>query len=365
MPAMSQHPACSRVSVWTAALCALQLMASAPARACSCRVTTAVLWPTAGTSVSADTAIVIEAAPGSAFASYDVTLRGPDGKALELKEAQRLPRTFSCDGELVFLRPEPELKPGMKYEVTIKTEESNTKLVKFATRESSERPKAAAKPDITYLHVAEHPECEGGACYPVAEVRVELEHALHELTWLLIRSGAESSQVNRWEFSPDAWLRIPFGDPADKPEEPERVVQLSVPLPPEDPCVDIAIYGIDGSALYEERRCQPDRCAVHQNRQATSCGEPARTGLDATRLSPASCDDPPVFEDHLDFAYPKFDAGTQDAREQDEHEPVRLRTRPAPTCHVAPLSAASSAPWARALIACVGLLLLRRRQRWS
>jgi hypothetical protein len=358
MSAMSQHP-CKYL--WLAVLCTLPLMAATPAYACWCRPLGEVLWPTAGSDVSADTAIVIEARPDITEPNpYDVTLRGPDGKEIALEEMRRLPRTFSCNGDIVFLRPESELRPGMKYEVTMKKQDTE-ELVKFSTREKSRRPQAATHPDVTYLSVAQHPNCERGQCFDLAEVRVELEHALHERTWLQIRSGADRFQLNRWDFTAGSWSAISRFDPEAEPmEDPERVGQISVPLPSADPCVEIAIYGIDGHALFEEKRCEPDRCAVYQQRLQSSCVEPPSSALDPIRLSPTSCENPPTIDDLN--GYPEFDAGVPEEPASAEQDEVRLRTKRAPDCQASPLSAARTLPWPLVLITAAGMLLQRRRR---
>lgn len=94
---MSQHffrffECWRRVSVWMVVLAALQLLASAPALACTCLWGASVVWPGDGASVIADSAIVIETRPTYLSPKpYDVTLRGPDGEEIELKELRRLP----------------------------------------------------------------------------------------------------------------------------------------------------------------------------------------------------------------------------------------------------------------------------------
>lgn len=347
---------CSRERLWIIALCALQLLAASPAHACTCIQSTEVLWPVAGTSVSADTAIVINVRPLTVV-TRDVTLRTSDGTEIALKQVQKLQPPFSCEGTIVFLRPEPELTPGMEYEVTVQYGPSiPPEVLKFAAREKSARPQAAAKPNVTYLSVAQHPDCEPSECYDLAEVRVELAHALDELTWLQVRSGADRFQINRWEFSKRGGFRYPWTGLENLPENLEREAQISVPVPADDSCVDIAIYGIDGLPVFEERRCEPDRCAVYQQRLQTTCGEPPSSALDATRLSRTSCDDPPVLD--KDNWYPELDADTEDAA-QAEGKQVRLRTKSAPGCQASPLSAASQAPWLFVLFA-AGIRARRR-----
>ena len=356
----SRSRECSRrVAAWVVALGVLQLMASAPVHACTCIDLPGILWPLADSSVSADTAIVAKV---PARGGYEVVLRAHDGTEIALEQVERLPQTFQCDEDIVFLKPNPELRPGMNYEVGVKLVPSDAQLVKFATREKSPRPKAAATPEVTYLLVGQHPDCGPGQCNEIAEVRVELAHVLHEQTWLQIRSGATRSQVNRWMFSPH-WLRAPddIAFPNVEREDPERVARLSVALPADDPCLDIALYGIDGLPLYEERRCEPDRCAVNKQRWSSTCGEPPSPGLEPLKLSPTSCDDPPVLDDPP-FEYPAFDAGTPEADDNNDDKEVRLRKKLAPDCHAAPPSA-TAARSPLALLAFASLLLLRRRRR--
>lgn len=140
------------------------------------------------------------------------------------------------------------------------------------------------------------------------------------------------------------------------------LVQLSVALPPDDPCVDLVLYGIDGSALFETRRCEPDRCVVFHNIGSSLCVETPHADIDVARVSEASCDDPPVLEYEGDeIVYPgspaSRDGGTDSGRDADMH----MRTRRATSCQLLPLSAARRLSSPLVLLSLAGLFLLWRR----
>jgi hypothetical protein len=340
--------------------CALQLLASAPAHACIC-IDPPLVWPKPDAVVSSDTAIVVETLVfGRDASTLNVKLLDPEGAELALKIGQRMPKSYGCQREMTFLQPERELEPGLEYTVAI-TQMSGQKpqLTKFSARSKAKRTEPA--PEITYLAVTKHPDCkdELSQCVDLAELRVEYPQALEEPAWLLVRSRAAIHELNRGEFSPDGWSMSPYG-PAI--EEPERVAQLSVMVPPYDPCVDITIYGSDGRTMFEERRCEPDRCAVFLYRHSSTCGENLHSNIDASRVFPGSCDDPPVLEyDSDDIVYPHFDVERNE--QQDAGPQVRLRTRRAPDCRALPLSAAETTAWPLTVVAAASLMLVRRRQR--
>lgn len=340
---------CSRVAGWVVVLGVLQLVASAPARACLC-IDPPLLWPEADSVVSSNTAIVLRGAV------HSVKLLDPDGAELALKRTKHLPHAYGCLRELTFLQPERELEPGLEYTVVITQDGVKPHETKFSAREKTRRPEAAAPPELSYLLVKKHPACDDqlGQCIDLAEIRVEFAQPLDEPAWLVVRSRALQFELNRWEFSTNTWSMPPFG-----PEltEPQRVGQVSLMLPPDDACVDISIYGIDGQAFFEERLCEPDRCAVFQYRQSSTCGETPHSNLDVSRVPPGSCDAPPVLEyGDGGLNYPHFDV------EQDAGPPVRMRTQRASGCHVQPLSAAARPRWPLTLGIAAGLLLLRRRR---
>lgn len=139
---------------------------------------------------------------------------------------------------------------------------------------------------------------------------------------LFVQSDAARSRRNHWPFWPE-------DSPAAKVLEPEtgHLAQRSVVLG-SDECIDIQIIGVDGRPLYEDHRCNPDRCVVSGRAGASSCGDPPISGLDAQRIPTDSCDNPPViaFADH-GAVYPQpedmadggspADAGSQRASERD------------------------------------------------
>ena len=54
---------------------------------------------------------------------------------------------------------------------------------------------------------------------------------------------------------------------------------------------DIDLFGVEGRALFHERRCAPDRCAISDLRASDTCGGPTHSALDVSRVPGGSCDD--------------------------------------------------------------------------
>lgn len=148
------------------------------------------------------------------------------------------------------------------------------------------------------------------------------------LLWLVIKNSADKNAQNHWPFRPD-------GSRPDVIDGDEGIqtVQRSVMLPPDDDCVDIRIYGREGRALLDERRCAPDRCAAIDGAAASTCGDPPSAALDVDVVPEGSCEGPslPHFSRGV-LTNPSWnratgsvdddgDAGVDDPTEQDAKGP--------------------------------------------
>jgi hypothetical protein len=249
-----------------------------------------------------------------------VALFGSEGSNIALTEVRRLPPAWvGCGkGEHVFLRPEHDLAVGATFtlEVSAVADPEGQWGAKFTVGDERFAPQAPVDPQIDYLAVAAAP-CPGAQCSDVAEIRVDLAQPPERPLWLVVESSAPEHGVNDWAFWPAGWFEQAIGDP-----ESRWLAQRSVALPPGDECLDIAIYGIDGRALLEERRCSPDRCAVYDSRTFDDCGSPPFSGLDAARIPAQSCDEPPVLisRSGIGIVYPEADAEPPDAGAQREQD---------------------------------------------
>jgi hypothetical protein len=159
--------------------------------------------------------------------------------------------------------------------------------------------------------------CADAQCSDVAEIRVDFGQPPERPLWLVVESSAPEHGVNDWAFWPAGWFEQSIGNP-----ESRWVAQRSVALAPGDGCVDIAIYGVDGRVLREERRCSPDRCAVYGSRAFDDCGSPPWSGIDAARIPAQSCDDPPVLVSGsgVGIVYPEPEAKPPDAGAPSEQD---------------------------------------------
>jgi hypothetical protein len=211
-------------------------------------------------------------------------------------------------------------------------------------------PRAKIEPTVTYLSVRgdpEHEACYAG-CLDLAEIRVDLGRVPETPIWLFVRSQASPYQNNEWQFGPELRTDIAEGEPDNR-----REWQISVNAPNDNPCVDIGIYDIDGQALFEEQRCQPDRCAVYGARFTNLCNMPPRSLVDATRIAADSCDDPPHLEEgsKSELIYPAITP------------PKSARKERLPDCSALPPAAASSNTWAIIMLALAACWSVQRRRR--
>lgn len=310
-----------------AVTCVAALVAPHPSRACTCASgpAAAVRWPQDGaTGVATDTPIVIWRYNFAASTDeLGVSLTGSDGSQVALTEALRLlPAWVGCGkGEHVFLRPEHDLAAGATFtlEISALADPEGRWGATFTVGDERFGPQAPVDPQIDYLSVAAEP-CAGAQCSDLAEIRVEFGQPPEQPLWLVVESSAPEHGVNDWAFWPAAWFEQSLADPKSR-----WLAQRSVALPPGNECVDIRIYGVEGRALLDERRCQPDRCAVYESRGYSDCGDPPTSGIDASRIPAESCDDPPVLISRpgVGIVYPEPDAVLPDAGAQSEEEDMR------------------------------------------
>lgn len=55
--------------------------------------------------------------------------------------------------------------------------------------------------------------------------------------------------------------------------------------------VELTLYGVDGSVIFERELCTPDTCVLDDNRNLSTCGEPPSSGLDIDSLPLGGCDE--------------------------------------------------------------------------
>lgn len=339
----------------------LQLVAASPVAACWCLPAgnATVKWPQDGAlEVAPDTAIVAwRNYAGDGRTGLEVVLTGPDGEQLAIEEVRYAPEWWQCSGETVFFQPKEPLVEGSSYVASTHAGRDPKPLhsVTFTVANKPWKPRAELDPEVTYLSLRadpSHRSCYAG-CLDMAEIRVDLGQVPETPVWLFVRSDATPYQNNIWEFGPELLLDVAEGEP-----DPRQVRQVSVHAPLDNPCVDIGIYGVDGKPLFEERRCQPDRCVVYGARFTNLCNHPPLSYVDASRISDRSCDDPPqlVESDKHEIIYPPIEAGAEQKSKRGLAKPnARL-----PDCSTLQPSAAATHVWPLVLALVAGLLLRRR-----
>jgi hypothetical protein len=292
-------------------------------------------------------------------ADMRIHLSATNGDEIALNETQRVPPSWNGCGaaELAFVRPEQKLEPGMTYAVAV-TFAGETQLRQVSTFTVGTRtfaPEPAIAAHIDYLKAYAAPACAAEGCKNIAEVRVALDQAPDNLLWLVIQSSADKNAQNHWPFRPD-------GSRPDVIDGDEGIqtVQRSVMLPADDDCVDIRIYGREGRALLDERRCAPDRCATIDGSAASTCGDPPSAALDLSVVPEDSCQGPslphfsrgvltnPGWNMATEAADDDGDAGVhpaeQDAKDPDASPIAKKRARPAQRAQFASCSTHPDTP---------------------
>jgi len=261
-----------------------------PAYACTCPEQGGyALWPLAGAvDVPVDTPLV--------FARYNLSgsteavgyaLVGPDGREVALIETGRLPAAYiGCDArETLFLRPRNALEAHTEYRLAARADIdlSGEYAAPFTTSAERASPEPAIEATLDYLQVTTG-SCEHENCLALAEALVTLEVNPEAPRWLVVDSAAIEHAHNAHVFTPNA-------ESSDPP-----AWQLSVTLPRIDPCIDVALYGVEGRVLWEQRRCEPNRCARTDAATFNFCGGPPFSGIRAVDIAVGSCDAPPTIE---------------------------------------------------------------------
>ncbi len=265
------------VGVALLACCALLLTArSAAACTCSPGPAGVVRWPQDGAiDVAIDTPIVIwRYYVNGDLDEITYELSDEDGTEVALEEQHRLePGWEGCgEGQHLFLRPAEPLLAGATYTLTI-VEEADPQGqwgATFTVGEQMFGPQAPIDPNLTYLVWRPEAPCEGSIC-SLGQLRFELGTTPETPLWIVMKSSASEHGVNQAEISTRA--------------------ELSVVLPIDDECIDIEVFGVEGRPLYEERRCEPDRCVVLTSIGVGTCGDPPTPGTDASKLPSVSCND--------------------------------------------------------------------------
>jgi len=259
------------------------------------RAMAAVHWPLNGASdVATDTPLVVWRY--SVFRPTDTlsaVLRSSTGERIEWKESMRLTAAIGCGpSDYLFLRPARALEPGQGYELSIDTESGESLASSsFTTGDRPFEPEAAQSPDLQYLTVYQNASCTEARCAKVDEIRVDIGAAPARPLWLELHSDAPKTPMGGWTFWPE-------GTPGAS-----TFIQLPI-APSDDGCIRTRLYGIEGRALFDETRCEPNRCAVYARSAVSSCGGPPFTPVDAARLSERSCERPPELAGPTGVVYP-------------------------------------------------------------
>lgn len=246
------------------------------------------MWPLPGaTEVPTDTPLVVSRYNlAGSTERIGFRLIDADGAEVSLTEVNRLaPAYVGCGAsETLFLRPARSLRAHAQYTLALADDMDPAQAsgTIFTTSDVSFRAEASPPTTFDYLLVTE-PSCDDASCFELAEARVDLGEAPREPRWLVVESAALEHGHNAHVFGVQG---------GETPAE----TQLSVAVLSDDHCIDARLYGVDGKLLWEQRRCQPDRCAHTDATTFNSCGGPPLSGLRATDVPPQSCNAPPTIE---------------------------------------------------------------------
>jgi hypothetical protein len=251
--------------------------------ACTCPNSgAAAVWPKDGAAdVPIDTPFVLwryNLESSTDGIPYALTHEG--GDTIPLRVTERLPAAFEGCGavETLFLQPESPLEPGTRYTLEVGAESRFGSS--FTTGAGTFVPEPLMDVELQYLLV-QPPDCSGSDCPALAEARVDLGGRPQTPRWFVLESASAEDGRNAFTFWPDdlslsgSW-------------------QLSVASPAGTRCIDVRVYGLEGVPLFEEHRCEPDRCALFDRWGHSTCGGPPYSGVDASHVPDRTCDDPPV-----------------------------------------------------------------------
>jgi hypothetical protein len=277
----------SLVNAPSASLClGLVAIFGAPdeAFACTCpSAGAATVWPEDGaTGIPLDTPLVLyrfESSGRTDVFSYALTVE--NGDDVPLTVTHTLAPAFQGCGvgtfETTFLRPAQPLEPETVY--TLQVGDDPRFHASFTTGDGTFTPEPMVG-ELQYLLVRE-PNCIGSNCASLAEAHMELGVRPETPRWFVVESAAAKDNRNAAMFWPEDDRMGTSG-------------QLSVALPEHDPCIDVRVYGIEGTPLFEEHRCEPDRCVQYALWGGSTCGDPPHSGVDAARIADGTCEDPPI-----------------------------------------------------------------------
>jgi hypothetical protein len=287
-----RYALCSRSLAVAAAMMAGALLAPSPARACQCpSIGGSVIWPKSdATDVPIDTPLVV-----SRFNYRGTTdeigyvLTDADDNEISLTEVNRLAPAYEGCGaeETLFLHSEQPLEPNTHYTLAIKADFATDGRLdrSFTTGTAHFSPEGAIDATLLYLDIGPTRSCTGAFCTHLAMAHLDVGVEPTVPRWVVLESKAAEGGFARNAFWPQDWFPGARGGSTS---------ETTVAVAPDDPCIEVSVNGIEGAALYEERRCEPDRCALSDERSGSTCGEPLTSRVDATRVPDGSCDDPPV-----------------------------------------------------------------------
>lgn len=270
------------MAAWAVAALSGPLLPSVAA-ACACPMQAGeAIWPLAdATHVPIDTPLVV-ARYNLAGSSESIRFQliDIDGEEVPLIEVNRLAPAYRGCGavETFFLRPAKPLRADAQYTLAFSETGSPQTGASFTTSDASFEAEPNPTTTLDYLLVRAT-NCPGPACLELAEAQIGIDQdATRQPRWVVVESKSIEHARNAHVFGTT--------DP-----EPTAETQLSIAVP-EDHCIHARMYGIEGSVLWEEHRCAPDRCAYTDATTLDSCGGPPLSGLRVTDVPPHSCDAP-------------------------------------------------------------------------
>lgn len=185
----------------------------------------------------------------------------------------------------MFLRPAKELQAGSGFNLRIRSSDADEKVAAtFTAGDRRFEPEAQLEPKIDYLAVRDA-TCKSAECIGLAELRVSIGSSPPRPLFLRLESGADDDGANDWVFWPDGWFKDSIAEP-----ESRWTTQRPVLLAPNDDCVDISVYGVEGRPLYHQSHCEPNRCAVSDGEAPNTCGGPPSSGIEVTQMPEGNCE---------------------------------------------------------------------------
>lgn len=327
-----------------------------PVAACDCveeGVWAGIDWPKDGaTDVPIDTILAVGISFDDDSSVTPVLTRMADGVEVPLKR-ERTFQVNKCVTANEILRPTTPLDAGETYTLGFRyqTPEPDRILVPIPSHTFTTGltvPTPAPEPELTlsYRRISASPNCKPvphNPCVDYAEVEISATYPLVSDTPLWV-------SVSHGERGATATLRLTNAEPQN--------YTVGVPVPLDEPCVEVEAFDGFGRTLLRETLCQPEKCAVLEegpedttpvrlgSASCTSGNDPLGEEL-WQQVASESCEDPPSFT--IDYGNP------------DTPYVLSEQKKPASACTIGVKQTRSGVAYA--LIAAAMPLILRRKRR--